>query len=565
MLRPLLSPAASDTFTGRSDEVRFFQRFILDVKSGSETRRAVLVSGIPGIGKSSLLNKFRDIASVEGVTTIPLTVSFSRARTFFEEVKKRLDSLAPGARKKLIGEKPFAAPPPLPKEVDSAFEELFIGRFMEDMDKVKEAITRPVFFFCDSFERFAWLGYNSAYPLFRRVLSVFAESGFPAFFVVAAERDFVGEIVGGASNLFHVVELGPMPISDMRVLIQKLSGKLGFKVEEKVVDEMIKDSGGIPYKLCLLLYSSLAVSGERGVTYESLRKASELLKENPLGGIFQISGDETFVIDRIISGEYNFAPLDAIKQSLGDIFESTIASLKEKGLVEVEDSFILLVSDALFHDLRLSVNVDQIYGKASILLKLILKTVESGMPVNETIVNWFKDSATILAARKLQSLVVELASSVEDAAKEALEKRLFYDACVLFNIAADLHRRLGDYERAGMVLDAASRLFFDAGKLHYARVMLAQASELYEKSGVEWRAKSSARSAARMFEDAGDEYFKAGSLMLSRVFYRRAAEYLIKAGDSAHALSLCEKALKSFRGNKALERDFRLIKEKIGG
>jgi len=563
LLRSLLSPAGSDVFTGRPDEVRFFQRFISDVKAGAETRRAVLVSGIPGIGKSSLLNKFRSIADVEGIAVIPLNVSFSEARLFFEEVKKRLDSLAPGARKKLMGEKPFVAPPPLPKEVDAAFEESFMKRFMEDMDKIGDALSKPVFFFCDSFERFACLGYSSAYPIFRKVLSAFSENGFPVFFVVAAEKSFVGEIMGGAGEFFHVVNLEPMPMPDMRVLVQRLSEKLGFRVEERVAEEMIKDSGGIPHKLCLLLYSSLVASGGVEITYESFKRAGELLQENPLESVFQVSGDEAFMIDRIISGEYNFASLDTLKSSLGELLDDAVASLKEKGLVDVEDSFIFLVSDALFHDLRLSVNVDQVYGKASILLKLILKSVRSGMPVDEVVLNWFRDSATMLAARKLQPLVVELASGVEDAAKEALERKLFYDASSLFNLAADLHRRLDDYERAGIILDAASRMFADAGKLHYARLMLAQASEFYEKSGVEWRAKSSSRSVARMFEDAGDEYLKSGSLMISRAFYRRATEYLLKAGDVERALSLCDKALRAFKGNRVLERDFKLFKENL--
>lgn len=563
LLRLLLAPTEGDFFTGRVDEVRFFQRFISDVKAGVELRRAILVSGIPGIGKSSLLNRFRGIAEVEGVTVIPLEVSFSKARFFFEEVKRQLDSLAPGVRKRFMGEKPFTSPPPLLKDVDEAFLESFMERFMEDMDKVKDALSTPVLFFCDSFERFAWLGYTSAYVVFQRILSVFSETGFPAFFIIAADSAFAGKIIGDTGNVFHIIELGPMATPDMRVLIQKLSDKLGFSIEEGVVEDLIKDSGGIPYKLCLLLYAVLTVSGGSEVTFESYRKSVELLQENPLEGVFQVSGDESFLIDRIISGEYNFASLEALKSSLGDFLEESVASLKEKGLIDVEDSFVFLVSDALFNDLRLAVNVDQVYGRASILLKLILKTVRSGICVDDTILDWFRDSATMLAARKVHSLVVELASGVEDAAHEAFRNKLFYDASCLFNMAADLHRRLGDYERAGMILDAAAKMFADAGKLHYARAMLVQASEFYENSGIEWRAKSLARSVARMFEEVGDDYLRRGAPMLSRVFYRKAVDHLIKAGDLERALSLCNKALNTFKDFQVLSKDFRSFKERL--
>ncbi|MHA1607830.1 MAG: ATP-binding protein [Candidatus Freyarchaeota archaeon] len=563
MLESLLAPAESDVFTGRSDEVRFFQRFISDVKVGVEEKRALVVSGIPGIGKSSLLKRFRRIAEVEGVTVIPLKIPLTETRFFFEHVKRRLDSLAPGARKRLVGEKPFAPPPPIPKEVDKPFEDAFIERFMEDMDKVKEAVSKPVFLFCDSFERFAWLGYSSAFILLRRVLAALSNARFPAFFVLAVDEEFLGEVLGGEAELFHVVELDPLPMADMRVLIQKLSGKLGFTVEEKAVEDLVKASGGIPYKLCLLLYASLKLSGGSEVTYDSVKKAGELLQENPLENVFGVMGDEAVIVDKIISEEYNLASLEALRRSLGELLDEAVSSLKSKGLVNVEDSFISLVSDALFHDLRLAVNVDQVYGKASILLKLIVEAVRRGTPVDESVLDWFRESATMLAARKVHPLVVELASRVEDAAKEAAGRSLFYDANTLFNFAADLYRRLGDYERAGLALDGAARLLAEAGKTHYARFMLSQASEFYERSGVEWRAKSSARAAARLFEDAGDMYFKGGALMLSRTFYRRAVEYLIKAGDIERALSLCDKALKAFRGIPILEKDFHFFKEQL--
>lgn len=561
-----VEPADRELFTGRTREIGLFQDFISRAKTGSEDKRIFVITGIPGIGKSSLLKRFAQIAEKEGIEVLVRRVSAANVRVFFDDVKRTVDSYAPEARKKFMGEKKYVAAPPVSKELGEGELEYFLKQFFEDMDKVQEKLRKILMFFCDDFERFAWLGYETAYRLLREVAAKLGEMKFNLFFVLCVDRRFLEVLVGDKPELFHVVELDVFSTQDIRLLIQKYQALTGIKIDDALKEELTKASGGIPFKLALFMCSLLRETVKSGSqpSVELFRLVNSKIQDNALNAITDLSVEKETVIERIVSQKFNMVPLEEISQE-GDkkTGREALNLLVKEGIVEFDESMVWLKSEAIYEMLRLLVNVDQIYGRARTLLKVVGRVIETRERLDRIYFEWLRDSANILISQDKPALALDIAANAEVYAHSAMEKELYSESFQLFRITASIYERLGDMERAGMILEKAAELFMGKGKRFYSRFLLSHASDLFAASGVEWKARSIARSAALIYEEIGDDYDGMGFKMMARVFYHKAFEHYMRAGDKDRIKRLYEKATNAFTNQPIFLKEFEALNKKV--
>ncbi|MEM2134843.1 MAG: ATP-binding protein [Candidatus Jordarchaeaceae archaeon] len=561
-----VEPADRELFTGRTREISLFQDFISRAKTGSEDKRIFVITGIPGIGKSSLLKRFAQIAEKEGIEVLVRRVSAANVRVFFDDVKRTVDSYAPEARKKFMGEKKYVAAPPVSKELGEGELEYFLKQFFEDMDKVQEKLRKILMFFCDDFERFAWLGYETAYRLLREVVAKLGEMKFNLFFVLCVDRRFLEVLVGDKPELFHVVELDVFSTQDIRLLIQKYQALTGIKIDDALKEELTKASGGIPFKLALFMCSLLRETVKSGSqpSVELFRLVNSKIQDNALNAITDLSVEKETVIERIVSQKFNMVPLEEISQE-GDkkTGREALNLLVKEGIVEFDESMVWLKSEAIYEMLRLLVNVDQIYGRARTLLKVVGRVIETRERLDRIYFEWLRDSANILVSQDKPALALDIAANAEVYAHSAMEKELYSESFQLFRITASIYERLGDMERAGMILEKAAELFMGKGKRFYSRFLLSHASDLFAASGVEWKARSIARSAALIYEEIGDDYDGMGFKMMARVFYHKAFEHYMRAGDKDRIKRLYEKATNAFTNQPIFLKEFEALNKKV--
>ncbi|MEX2725606.1 MAG: AAA family ATPase [Candidatus Freyarchaeota archaeon] len=561
-----VEPADRELFTGRTREIGLFQDFISRAKTGSEDKRIFVITGIPGIGKSSLLKRFAQIAEKEGIEVLVRRVSAVNVRVFFDDVKRTVDSYAPEARKKFMGEKKYVAAPPVSKELGEGELEYFLKQFFEDMDKVQEKLRKILMFFCDDFERFAWLGYETAYRLLREVVAKLGEMKFNLFFVLCVDRRFLEVLVGDKPELFHVVELDVFSTQDIRLLIQKYQALTGIKIDDALKEELTKASGGIPFKLALFMCSLLRETVKSGSqpSVELFRLVNSKIQDNALNAITDLSVEKETVIERIVSQKFNMVPLEEISQE-GDkkTGREALNLLVKEGIVEFDESMVWLKSEAIYEMLRLLVNVDQIYGRARTLLKVVGRVIETRERLDRIYFEWLRDSANILISQDKPALALDIAANAEVYAHSAMEKELYSESFQLFRITASIYERLGDMERAGMILEKAAELFMGKGKRFYSRFLLSHASDLFAASGVEWKARSIARSAALIYEEIGDDYDGMGFKMMARVFYHKAFEHYMRAGDKDRIKRLYEKATNAFTNQPIFLKEFEALNKKV--
>jgi tetratricopeptide (TPR) repeat protein len=561
-----IEPADRELFTGRPSEVKKFQDFISGVKAGSEEKKIFVIAGIPGIGKSSLMNRFIQIAKTEGVESLIRNISASEARMFFDGVKKTVDNYAPEARKRFMGEKKYVPVPPLSKEMGGEELESFLSQFFEDMDKVQEKLSKSLVFFCDNFERFAWLGYEVAYDLFRKITARMSEMGFNVFFVLGVDKKFLDLLMDDKSKLLQVVDLDVLPVQDIRLLIQKFQTVTGLRIDDALKDELAKASGGIPFKLALFICGLLRETGTGEVqpSVEIFRRVNSKIQDNVLSALTDLTVEKETLVDKIVSQRFNMIPLEELGlEAEGKSGKVALDALVEDGIIEVDGSSAWLKSDAVYEMLRLLINVDQVYGRARALLKVIGRVIEVKNRPDPIYFEWLRDSANMLISQDKPALAVDIATSTEVYASSALEQKLYNESVQLFRLTASIYEKTGDSERAGTILERAAKLFETENKSFYSRSLLSRASDLFDASKVEWKARSISRNAALIYEETGDDYNKRGFKMLARVFYRKAFEHYLRAGDKDRIEGLYEKAVNAFGEQPIFLKEFEDLKKKV--
>ena len=560
-----IEPVDRELFTGRSQEISEFQDFISRAKTGASEKRIFVITGIPGIGKSSLMKRFIQIAELEGIEALVRGISASVVRNFFDDVKRTVDGYAPEARKKFMGEKKYVPAPPISKELGEGELDHFLSRFFEDMDRVQERLRKVLVFFCDDFERFALLGYETAYTLLREIATRLSEMRFNLFFVLCIDRRFLDALIGDKPELFHVVDLDVFSTQDIRLLLQKYQTVTGMQIDDTLKEELTKASGGIPFKLALFICGLLRETnmGEVQPTVELFRRVNSKIQDNALSVLTDLTVEKETIVDKIVSQPFNMVPLEELDSESEGKTKEALNSLIEEGIIAVDDTTAWLKSDAIYEMLRLLINVDQVYGRARTLLKVIGRIIEAKERLDPVYFEWLRDSANMLISQDKPDLAVEIAASAEVYAHSALERGLFNESFQLFRLTTGVYERMGDSERAGMILEKAAKLFEGVDKSFYARSLLSRASDLYSSSGVEWKARSIARSAALIYEETGDQYDEKGFKMMARVFYRKAFEHYLRAGDKDRIERLYKKAEKAFGEQPVFLKEFEALREKV--
>jgi len=303
--------------------------------------------------------------------------------------------------------------------------------------------------------------------------------------------------------------------------------------------------------------------GEVQPTVELFRRVNVKIQDNALSVLTDLTVEKETIVDKIVSQPFNMVPLEELDSESEGKTKEALNSLIEEGIIAVDDTTAWLKSDAIYEMLRLLINVDQVYGRARTLLKVIGRIIEAKERLDPVYFEWLRDSANMLISQDKPDLAVEIAASAEVYAHSALERGLFNESFQLFRLTTGVYERMGDSERAGMILEKAAKLFEGVDKSFYARSLLSRASDLYSSSGVEWKARSIARSAALIYEETGDQYDEKGFKMMARVFYRKAFEHYLRAGDKDRIERLYKKAEKAFGEQPVFLKEFEALREKV--
>lgn len=282
-------PARPDFFVGRMPEIEEFERFLSQTMHGSPMNLSI--TGNRGMGKTSLLVKFEEIARNNGCLVLRLSnyegnihdiVEFSDylASNIKREILAR-KSLQHGAMKALEWAKSLKAAIHwneigITIEQKQIAQELLRERLLKMWAEVKKECPAIVILF-DEAESLEKIEGSLAF-----IREVFQRLSTDANYMVvlAGKLNFperMSESFSPLNRFFPCQKLSPLKYDDVESYAVKKLGMEGVKIDKNALDYLFKKSEGHPYVLvimCYLIFDSLN-DAENKINLELINRSKE--------------------------------------------------------------------------------------------------------------------------------------------------------------------------------------------------------------------------------------------------------------------------------------------------
>ncbi|MFX1296080.1 MAG: ATP-binding protein, partial [Promethearchaeota archaeon] len=259
-----ISPCPSSLFVGREREINLFKDQMKKVMSGEKSSKGIIIHGRPGIGKTSLINKLKTVAS--SCYVISKEVPLEGSQYFFDDLKgeildviKKKLSGKPKKRGKKGKNAPYLQRSPINKE--KYFIEFF-KKFIKGLDKNQKNIAKMgksgIVVFIDKIERFVYLDLMIAFTLLKGILEKITTEikgkpfNIPILFVIAAWERYYPRIKYILTN-FEEIGVPTLNMADSKDLLAKYSSRVGISFTDEVSSLVIESSSNIPQ---MILYNA---------------------------------------------------------------------------------------------------------------------------------------------------------------------------------------------------------------------------------------------------------------------------------------------------------------------
>jgi Transcriptional regulators of sugar metabolism len=377
-------PAPSEYFAGRENPVEDFINYVLSVLSGKTASRVAIVTGVSGIGKSSLLFKFKERTSSIGGELISINCVSAKGKTFLlqvilkmlKELEKNKDCSNIVNGVKLRG-------------MDSLPQLLF-----EVLENLKEIGVTPILFF-DQFETALLDG-----PLSETVVDfVLAMEELKANIIIgfAWKTDLwwpddhvpysAREQIRKSAYTMYLDQFGP---SETNVLLKALSKEINQSLDPKLQNEIRLFTRGYPWllkKVCWHIVEQI----NRGITQNEIMDRKLDLRALFETDLEQLDEDEKIMLKKLAG----LLPADG--RTIGEAFS-------EKNIHDLLNRFV---------SLRLLLKQGETYNIYHDIFKEFLRT--GRVPIEES---YLLKVSPLKSLEIIQFLINEGNSTVDDLASK---------------------------------------------------------------------------------------------------------------------------------------------------
>jgi len=266
-------PCPENLFVGRERLIKNFEENL-----SKDVMKSIFIKGRPGIGKSSLLEKFASIARSKGFVVLKKQTPLLENEAFFDfllpelkDVFKPPKAPKPGAKKNLGKNCPLVK-----KTYEIVDEEKYLIQFLKKFcnnkilnyrkDLVKKG-KKGIVILVDNVERFIYLASEKAFDLFHEIVVKFEETDekkklepTPIIFVLFGEERYAPKIEYSLSN-FEITGIPKITYREAYDLLSVRESQAGISIEDDVKNKLIENSQGIPQNL---LYNTSKIVEESG-------------------------------------------------------------------------------------------------------------------------------------------------------------------------------------------------------------------------------------------------------------------------------------------------------------
>ncbi|UCG03217.1 MAG: ATP-binding protein [Candidatus Heimdallarchaeota archaeon] len=541
-----LKPCEPHLVVGRRSHEKRFESILADFKKEKLKENFILISGSPGIGKTSLLNVFGEIVKNEMMVfvSIPIGMGGKMTRNLFRDIYQALSPHLTEEKKGF-----------LKKAKEEEIKSFTLKSKMSDIiSGYSNNLThRPpkssIVIALDSLDRILDSGQKYVIDGLCALLKVL-QSRFPQLLFIGTCQEYNLDEIKELVQISEHFALDKLDFSDSKLLLTKIAHGI-LRSSSQLREELVKQSDRSPFSLVFIVDVVRWV--EDKIKQEGLDESERSIKEMAqpfirtfalrafLQEVYRIDEEENKVLQLMLGSSRNAIPQEAFESA--KIPKSTRDSLVAKGLIIKIGDFYQFGSYAAFSSLGSGLSVIDLKAEAGLLLQVLEADMMMGFEMNPKVLERL-EQASYSTEQKLEDKSIP--NRTKSLYQSAFETQKFFEAYRLAILTGNFLRMAKDVEGSGVFFEETAREFYNQEKLPYSTALYRKALEAYRFVKNERKRKDISQRAAMVYLQNAEKYDKQQQFELARASYYHAFKLFEGADDINSATDAVNKAIKTY-------------------
>ncbi len=540
-----LKPCEPHLVVGRRSHEKRFETILSDFKGEKLKENFILISGSPGIGKTSLLNVFGEIVRNEmmayGQVTVGMGGKMNRNlfRDIYQAISPYLTEEKKGFFKRSKEEEIKSFPPKSQiSEIISSFTNNLTARPPKS----------PIVIALDPIDRISDSGQNYVISGLADLLKVL-QSKFPQLLFIGTIQEYNLDEIKELLQISEHFVLDRLDFSDSKLLLSKIArGKL--QTSSQLRDELVKQSDRSPFNLVFVV--DVVRWAEDKIEREGLDESERIIQEiaKPfirtfalrafLQEIFKIDEEENKLLQLMLGSPRNAVPQETFDSAR--IPKDLINSLETKGLIQKLGDYYQFPSYAVFSLLGSGLTVVDLKAEASLLLQILEADMMMGFEMNPKVLERLEQAS--YSTERLEDKSIPNRS--KSLYQSAFEAKKFFEAYRLALLTGNFLRMAKDTEGSGVFFEECAQAFYNQEKIPYTVALYRKSIESYRLVKNERKRKDISQRTAMLYLQNAERYDKQKQLELARSSYFHAFKLFEGADDVNSAIDAINKAIRTY-------------------
>jgi len=540
-----LKPCEPHLVVGRRSHEKRFETILSDFKGEKLKENFILISGSPGIGKTSLLNVFGEIVRNEmmayGQVTVGMGGKMNRNlfRDIYQAISPYLTEEKKGFFKRSKEEEIKSFPPKSQiSEIISSFTNNLTARPPKS----------PIVIALDPIDRISDSGQNYVISGLADLLKVL-QSKFPQLLFIGTIQEYNLDEIKELLQISEHFVLDRLDFSDSKLLLSKIArGKL--QTSSQLRDELVKQSDRSPFNLVFVV--DVVRWAEDKIEREGLDESERTIQEiaKPfirtfalrafLQEIFKIDEEENKLLQLMLGSPRNAVPQETFDSAR--IPKDLINSLETKGLIQKLGDYYQFPSYAVFSLLGSGLTVVDLKAEASLLLQILEADMMMGFEMNPKVLERLEQAS--YSTERLEDKSIPNRS--KSLYQSAFEAKKFFEAYRLALLTGNFLRMAKDTEGSGVFFEECAQAFYNQEKIPYTVALYRKSIESYRLVKNERKRKDISQRTAMLYLQNAERYDKQKQLELARSSYFHAFKLFEGADDVNSAIDAINKAIRTY-------------------
>jgi len=554
-------PCPENLFVGRERLIKNFEENL-----SKAVMKSLFIKGRPGIGKSSLLEKFASMARSKGFLIIKQKTPLVENEAFFDQLLPDIKNIfkpkkpvKPGAKKKLGKNCPL-----IKKTYEIVDEEKYLIQFIKKFcnnkilnfrkDLTKKA-KKGIVILVDNVERFIYLASEKAFDLFHDIVVKFEETDekkklepTPIIFVLFGEERYAPKIEYSLSN-FEIMGIPKISYKESYDILASRESSAGISIDDDVKNKLIENSQGIPQNL---LYNTAKIVEESGLsTFDKAEweKFESMIKDGFDNEFKGISENERKILQAFAMEPANFADVDMLMRATSIERENILNilnNLAQSGKVSNEGESYFITMSSFWEYLRDSLGDIAIAATCRAMIKIAENDAENGRIIDENLFHELELLRKDSISAGLVAPVELIARGYERIAHLSMNFDYPSEAYKYYLLSSESFSKVNELEKAAILLEEAGFAYKSKNLGDYSRDILLKSIEKYELIKDEEKIAELKTEVAENSLDKATKSIQEGAFPLARANFSRAEKFYEELGNDDKTLDILNKSATLF-------------------